>query len=233
MRLNLQTSNTNTLQLKSRIKQFTLFAMSNADLQSRLVTANMHGTELGLMFQWNVEDVRLTNGSEVLMNYSNFPNILKLAPFSRHDLASGAAVEDLCTPMVIAGFGFTDPTTLMGESAHLATSTCVEVQSDGKQTFQAEGITGAAFRGRKPDVAFKYSAIHELGHTFGLCHVDGLLRIMFTNAGTEGKSMWSWSSAWQYWTSGAEAGFSLDEAKKAWDYIVANFSADCLKTRPF
>src|SRR5258708_26507728 len=233
MRLNLQTSNTNTLQLKSRIKQFTLFAMSNADLQSRLVTANMHGTELGLMFQWNVEDVRLTNGSEVLMNYSNFPNILKLAPFSRHDLASGAAVEDLCTPMVIAGFGFTDPTTLMGESAHLATSTCVEVQSDGKQTFQAEGITGAAFRGRKPDVAFKYSAIHELGHTFGLCHVDGLLRIMFTNARTEGKSMWSWSSALQYWTSGLEAGFTLDEAKKAWDYIVANFSADCLKTRPF
>src|SRR5258708_11710684 len=214
------------------VKQFTLFAMSNKDLQSRLDTANSHGTELGLMFHWAIEDVRLTDGSEVLMNAANFPSTLKLAPFSRHDLASGAALEDLCTPMVIAGFGFTDQS-LNGWSAHLAASGCLEVQSYGTQTLQADGLSGAALRDRMPDIAFQYSAIHELGHTFGLSHMHALFPITFTNAPTEGKSVWSWSSAWQYWTSEVEAGFILDEAKKVWDHIVANFSADCLKTRPF
>jgi hypothetical protein len=135
--------------------------------------------------------------------------------------------------MVIASFGFTNPASANGFSAHLANATCLETQSDGTMTFSADGITGAAFRDRKPDIAFKYSAIHEIGHTFGLCHVNGLLRIMYTAAAEENKSVWSWSSALQYWNSGWEAGFTLDEGKKAWDYIVANFSADCLKTRQF
>ena len=214
------------------VKKFTLFAMSSDDMQKRLDTATQHGTELGLMFRWNKEDARLTDGSEVLIDPAKFTSTLKLAPFSRHDAASGLAAAELCMPMVVAAFGFND-LTINGESAHLADSSCLETQSDGTKSFPAEGITGAAFRYRKPDIAFKYSAIHELGHTFGLCHVDGLLRIMFTSAPAEMKSKWSWSSAFQYWTSGVEAGFILDEAKKAWDYIVANFPADCLKNRPF
>jgi hypothetical protein len=222
------------------VKQFTLFSMSNADLQTRLDTATRHATELGLILQWNIEDVRLTEGDQVLMVPGSFASLLTTPPFSRHDSGDFAAAQaELCIPMVLGVFGFTDPTTglvdlgVNGESAHLANSTCLETQSDGTNLFPPDRITGAACRDRKPDIAFKYSAIHELGHTFGLCHVDGLFRIMFTNAPSQKKSFASWSSVYQYWTSGLEAGFILDEGKKVWDYIIANFSSDCLKSRPF
>lgn len=216
------------------VKQFTLFCMETSDLQTRLDTALKHGTDLGLMFQWNIEQVRLTQSNEVLVNADNFASILKQPPFSRHnnDHNASEAKNELCVPTVIGVFGFTD-SAKMGQSAHLAPSVCLEVQSDGTKQFRPEGITGASFRDRRPDIGFKYTAIHELGHTFGLCHVDGLFRIMFTSAAGEGKSVWSWSSLWQFWTSGVEAGFTLEEAKKVWEYIVANFSADCLKTRGF
>lgn len=215
------------------VKQFTLFSMSNGSLQSRLDTANRHATELGLILQWDSADARLTDGTQVLVDWTNFAGFLKLPPSSRHDSSDMATAQaELCTPLVVGVFGFSD-STLNGFSAHLAASTCLEVQSDGTKNFPADGITGTAFRDRKPDIAFKYSAIHELGHTFGLCHVDGLLRIMYTSAPSEKKSAWSWSALWQYWTSGVEAGFTMDEAKSAWDYIVANFSADCLRSRPF
>jgi hypothetical protein len=64
----------------------------------------------------------------------------------------------------------------------------LEAMADSKG-FPGERITGSAFKYRKPDVMFKYVAIHELGHTFGLCHADGLLRIMFTNASDEKKAI--------------------------------------------
>ncbi len=216
------------------VKHFTLFCMNTGDLQSRLDTAINHGTELGLMFQWNIEDVRLSQSNEVLIDTSNFASILEQSPFSRHNNGHNTsdAENELCVPMVIGIFGFI-VSSIMGWSAHLASSTCLEVQSDGTKQFPPDGITGAAFRDRRPDIVFKYTAVHELGHTFGLCHVDGLFRIMFTNAAGEGKSVWSWSSLWQFWTSGVEADFTLDEAKKVWEYIVTNFSADCLKTRAF
>jgi hypothetical protein len=56
---------------------------------------------------------------------------------------------------------------------------------------------------------------------------------MFSNAESEKKSLSSKSSWWQYWTSGVEAGFTFDEAMEVWEYIVRNFSAECLKTRQF
>jgi hypothetical protein len=216
------------------VKHFSLFAMSHGDVQTHLNCADTHASELGLVFRWTIRDAMLTRGDQVLIDRSAFALVLPNPPFSRTNRSTNAATatSELGMPMAIGSFGFEDGTG-MGISAHLADATCLEPDDTGSTAFRGEGITGAAFRYRKPDLAFKYTAIHELGHTFGLCHVDGLLRIMFTNASDAHKSIWSWSAAWQYWTNGVEAGFTLDEGKKVWDYIVANFESARLQTRAF
>jgi hypothetical protein len=216
------------------VKQFSLFAMSQGDLLSRLDCADLHSRELGLIFRWNMQDGMLTRGDQVLINRDVFASVLVNPPYNRTNTATdpAAATAELAMPMVAGGFGFTDGTG-MGISAHLQNCTCIEADSTGSRAFPGEGITGTDIRYRKPDIAFKYTAVHELGHTFGLCHVDGLLRIMFTNASGEGKSMLSWSSLWQYLTHGLEATFVLDEGKKVWDYIVTNMDATRLQTRAF
>ena len=215
------------------VKQFSLFAMSRADLGSRLDCADTHASELGLVFRWTVDDVFLLDRDEVLVDRAGFPPVVRQAPFNRADSAldSTRATAEAAQPLVIGGFNYLDGTG-MGISAHLATCTCLEATA-GSTTFTGEGTTAAHIRYRKPDPAFKFTAIHELGHTFGLCHVSGLLRIMFTNAPGQDKSVWSWSSFWQYLSSGVEAGFVLAEGKKAWDYIVANVAAERLKVRAF
>jgi hypothetical protein len=216
------------------VKKFSLFAMSQGDLQSRLDCADTHSREVGLIFQWTMPDAMLTRGEQVLINRNAFAPVLVNAPFSRTNRSTNAATAtaELAMPMVAGGFGFTDGTG-MGISAHLQDATCLEADDSGSTAFPGEGITGTDIRYRKPDLAFKYTAIHELGHTFGLCHVNGLLRIMFTNAPGANKSIWSWSSAWQYWTTGVEAGFTLDEGKMVWRYIVANMDPARLQTRAF
>jgi hypothetical protein len=216
------------------VKQFSLFCMSTSDLQTRLDCADTHASELGLMFRWTVRDAMLTRGDQVLINVGAFTSFLVNPPFNRTNRATNAAAAttELGMPMAIGSFRFTDGTS-MGISAHLQTATCIEADDAGSTAFPGEGITGVAFRYRKPDIAFKYTAIHELGHTFGLCHVNGLLRIMFTNAAGAMKSIWSWSSLWQYWTNGVEAGFILEEGKMVWEYIVANFDSARLQVRAF
>ena len=218
------------------IKQFTLFSMSNSDLQSRLDTATDHAMDLGLILQWDIQDVRVAQADQILINHDNFAPLLSPPPFFRHTSDNMALAQgDLCKPMTIAAFSLSDSTGaenlhFNGISAHLANSTCLEPDPiDGHTTFNGEGVTGTAFRYRKPDKFFKYVTIHELGHTFGLCHVDGFLRIMFSTD----NSKFNLGSLFQFWTSGLEAGFTLDEAKNVWRYIVANFSVDCLSTRQF
>ena len=229
------------------VKQFSLFCMSKSDMQTRLNCADTHLSELGLKFRWSVRDAMLTLGNQVIIGtmvskppppapeVHEFPLFLETPPFGRTNRTNNLAVAtgELSMPMTIGAFGFDDGS-LRGISSLFATASCIEANSDGSPaSLNGEGITGTAFRYVKPDIGFKYTVIHELGHTFGLCHVNGLLRIMFTNAMGQKKSIWSWPSAWQYWTNGVEAGFTLEEGKKAWDYIVANFAPAQLQVRPF
>jgi hypothetical protein len=218
------------------VKQFSLFSMSKADLQSRLDVATMHGPELGLKLQWTIVDMRVTSADEILLDAvtnGKFAQVLTMPPFSRHDTTDMAkATMELCMPMAIGAFGFADDS-FNGISAHLAGATCIEADANGSFDFPPNGVTGCAFRFRQPDVIFKYVAAHELGHTFGLCHASGGLRIMYTAAKLEKKSAFSWSALLQLWTNGVEAGFTLDEGKRVWDYIVMNFGTQCLTTRAF
>ena len=60
-------------------------------------------------------------------------------------------------------------------------------------------------------------------------HVDGIDRIMVS---TREKSWWDWSVLPNLLYLKGEPYFTLDEAKTAWDYIVANFDARCLGAKP-
>lgn len=216
------------------VKHFTLSSMSRDALQSRLSVANTHAGELGLRLQWTIVDVAPTSADQIVIDESKFARLLPAPPFGRIRKADNAAgaTSDLCMPLVIASFGFLSPG-VSGISALKESSVCVEPSADGSNALRGEGITGAAFRFRQPDIVFKYTAIHELGHSFGLCHCDGLFRIMYTAATDQKKSIWSWSALYQLWTDGPEAAFIGAEGKAAWDYIVANFASECLTTRPF
>lgn len=210
------------------VKHFTIFCMSTGNMQNRLDCATQHATEIGLILQWTIIDKQITSADQLIINRNNFPNILLEPPFSRHKQSIDPALAsmELCSPLTFGVFAFTE-TGANGISSLFATADCIDASS-GPLT--GSGVTGSSFRYRQPDIAFKYVAIHEMGHTFGLCHVDGLLRIMFTNAD---KSIWSWSSALQYWNNGLEAGFVFEEAQKVWEYIVRNFDKACLETRQF
>jgi hypothetical protein len=213
------------------VKKFTLYSMSLDAMMSRLDVATRHATEIGLILQWSTEDVQVQSGDQILINSDNFPPVLPEKPFARTRAADNMvlATEELCKPMAIAAFAIVGNTGNNGISATLAQGDCLEADDRGSKTLPASGITGSAFRYRQPDLAFQYVAIHELGHTFGLCHVDGLLRIMYTaSRGVSSSSSW-----WQYWTTGTEAGFVYDEATRVWDYIVRNFGSECLQTRQF
>ena len=103
------------------------------------------------------------------------------------------------------------------------TNTCLDGGSFGN-----DGGTGALYRHALPNWVRTWVPIHELGHTFGLCHVDGLDRIMVNPKDH------SWWSGWlipEYLCFSGEPQFSHDEARKVWDYIIANFPIDCLANR--
>jgi hypothetical protein len=206
---------------------FTIFAMSNGVLDDKLGEAVVKGSQLGLILRFDKQDVQLRRPEHVRMSPSNggTAGLLRSAPFNRTPGAvdMAAAQADLCMPITLASFLYTD-NTFTGFSANLGPSTCL----DGS-AFDANDLTGCTFRDRLPDLAFRYVPIHEIGHTFGLCHVDGAHRIMLS---TKQKSFFDWPTIPEFWLSGGPI-FILDEAKKTWDYVIANFSVECLATRQF
>jgi hypothetical protein len=131
------------------------------------------------------------------------------------------ALRDLCTPVAVGVFRYTD--SLRGIAACLKGSSCQNLHN----------ASGATFIDNKPDIIWKYVPIHELGHYFGLCHVDGVDRIMYSPR--EHKGWWNkLKGAFNLWTvpklvfTKGEPSFTLGEAKQAWDYIVEHFPAQCL-----
>ena len=124
------------------------------------------------------------------------------------------AIADLCQPVAVGIFRYTD--TLRGLAACLAGST---------QCQSPHNASGVTFIDNQPDIVWKYVPIHELGHFFGLCHVDGLDRIMYSS---KQNSWFSWKTLPKLLLLYGEPTFTLDEGKQAWDYIIANYSEGCL-----
>lgn len=213
--------------------KFRIFGCSRATLALKTATATLKARHLGLILSWTVEDMAATSPTQVMHpgttggNRELLVDRLGRATVSTN---SSAAVADLCRPacaltVLYAGCETGGPSCLRGlASLTFAPAAC----PDSSDNLTADGFSGVTFRDNVSDFVFKYVLAHELGHYFGLCHVDGVDRVMYTAAG---KSIFSWSMIPELYLS-AEPRFTIDEARRAWDYIVANLGTACLSARP-
>jgi hypothetical protein len=208
--------------------KFIVLCMRDGVLKTKLRAAELKGRELGLMPQWSEETQEVTladhikhNGFDTGSADSSLVRFLinvvhrqaKVRDPMGRIVEETAAIGDLCTPVAVGVFRYTD--TLRGIAACLKGSSCQSLHD-------ASGVT---FIDNKPDIVWKYVPIHELGHYFGLCHVDGVDRIMYSS---RNNSWFDWWTLPKLLYTKGEPSFTLDEAKQAWDYIVAHFPAGCL-----
>ncbi len=217
--------------------KFVVLCMRDGVLATRLRAAELAGRELGLMPQWKKEDKEVTLAQHIkhkgfdtgvapiaLVNF--LADIIKRKKKVR-DLpppsGTGAVIDetdalnDLCTPVAVGVFRYTDG--IRGITACLEGSSCQHLHD----------ASGATFIDNKPDIVWKYVAIHELGHYFGLCHVDGVDRIMYS---PRQNSWFDWWTLPKLLLTKGEPSFTLDEGMQTWDYIIEHFPAVCLGAKP-
>jgi hypothetical protein len=205
---------------------FTVLSMRDGVLDTKLDAAADKGRQLGLIISWQrrlvpvtlAEDINQRGFDTGVANSSLERFLTDRIGRTRKSIDAAAATAELCHPVAVGVFRYTD--TLRGLTNCLMDSAC---GLDGNDN------SGVAFIDNHPDTIWKYVPIHELGHYFGLCHVDGLDRIMVS---TREKSWWSWWMIPNLLFLKGEPYFTLDEAKAAWDYIVANFAPECLGAKP-
>lgn len=199
---------------------FVILCMRDKVLETKLNASGEVAREIGLMPQWSNSTLEVTRPDYIVHNgYDTFNAERDLVDFlmdalgrNRSSDGENGAIRDLCTPVAVGVFKYTD--TLRGLAACLKESSC-------QREHDASGVT---FIDNKPDIVWKYVPIHELGHYFGLCHTDGLDRIMYSNR----KHSWfRWATVPNLLLHG-EPKFTFGEAKSTWDYIVAHFSGSCL-----
>jgi hypothetical protein len=200
---------------------FIVLCMRDGVLKTKLRAAELKGRELGLMPKWTEETQEVTlaehikhNGFDTNIASSSLVRFLNdvIQRTSSQVNESGARAE-LCTPVAVGVFRYTD--TLRGIAACLKGSSCQRVHD-------ASGVT---FIDNKPDIVWKYVPIHELGHYFGLCHVDGLDRIMYSS---KQNSWFDWWTLPKLLLTKGEPSFILEEGMQTWDYIIDHFPARCI-----
>jgi hypothetical protein len=85
--------------------------------------------------------------------------------------------------------------------------------------------SGVTYRNRTPDWAFRWVLVHEMGHYWGLNHLNragaerGLDEIMYTP--TTGISVGGGTVA-EYLLLSGEARFTLDDARTAWEWMTTD-----------
>jgi len=81
--------------------------------------------------------------------------------------------------------------------------------------------SGVIYRDQWPQNIFRYVLAHECGHYVGLCHFghDGFQNIMFSPENDAHLSYFDWGLVRYLWSS--EPTFTLDDAKNAWRFLVA------------
>jgi hypothetical protein len=208
--------------------KFLVLCMRDGVLDTKLRAAELKAREIGLMPKWQRETIEVTQAAHIKQpGYDTSGAESKLTRFlidvigrkSKVRDSSGQvtdetdAINDLCKPVSVGVFRYTD--TLRGLTCCLEATSC-------QLAHDASGLT---FIDNKPDLVWKYVPIHELGHYFGLCHVDGVDRIMYS---PKHNSWFDWWTIPKMLYTKGEPSFTLDEAKQAWDYIVAHFPVKCL-----
>jgi hypothetical protein len=224
--------------------KFIILPMRDAVLDTKLRAAETKGREIGLIPQFKKELIEVLHPQHVvqsenlsgteLVEFLVDPvgrkrKVRDLSQMNKPIVDQTEAIADLCTPTVVGIFRYEDDSTLRGLSACLMGSAC-------EPSVGAHDASGATFIDNQPDIAWKYVPIHELGHWFGLCHVQGIENIMYTPKGGRGEPNGFWdkvgrSVTWYtpklFFLTG-EPTFTLDEAMQVWDYIIEHFPMTCL-----
>ena len=201
-------------------KVFSVFCMDKSTLETKHDTASNKARALSLMFRWTIEDVEVRqpeyvrhNGFDTNTASASLINfVVDIAGRHRQSSDQNAARADLCVIPAAGIFWYTD--NLNGLTVN----------------YRDHDSSGLTFKDRKPDFVWKYVLIHEIGHYFGLPHVSGLDRIMYSGA-AEDETWLSWWLLPEYIYLEGGPSFIFDEAKKVWDYIIEYFPADCLASR--
>jgi hypothetical protein len=138
---------------------------------------------------------------------------------------NGVIADDLSTLPALAHFHYeTSGKELFGLTAWFRPS--LDPPSPGNQSqAQASGVTS---RNRTPSWVFRWVLIHEMGHYWGLDHIDGtrgLDEIMFsmsTGAGVTG------STVYEFLLLGGEPRFTFDDLNTTWAWITADAKGSLL-----
>jgi len=202
--------------------KFIIRAMRDNVLKTKLDTVSDKSREIGLIPSWIKKEVEVTEKNHIIHNQYEQDGLQKFLMHSigrsNYNEDQPRALRELCNP-VIAGIFKYSPTGLYGISSCLMGSKCLD----------ANITSGATYIDSSPDIIWKYVPMHELGHYFGLCHVAGLDRIMYS---AKQKSWFSFKTIPKLiYLKGIEPNFTLNEAKQVWDYIVEHFPSECLQSR--
>jgi hypothetical protein len=135
--------------------------------------------------------------------------------------AAEEAFHDLCNPGAVGVFRYHPDNKYSGWTTNL-------VGTQGyAHDLPDDETSGVSFRAQIPEEGRMYVLIHELGHYFGLTHVDGFDRIMVS--GEEGQGdFWTWKAPFNFILFHGGPRFIFTEAKRVWNFILTNFPADCL-----
>ena len=205
---------------------FRIYAMSIENLEKRLNAASEKGRQLGLIMNFeNKRDIQVFHEDYINYTVGVQPRFLK-CELGRIDEALGRiddetwAFIDLCNPVAVGVFGFKDREK-RGQATNLVgTTACAR----GRNLRDGD-TSGVSFVDDIPDEVRKYVLIHELGHYYGLCHVDGFDRIMVSGKSGQG-DLFTWKAI-PYTLFHGGPRFTHSEAKQVWDFILANFPEEC------
>jgi hypothetical protein len=203
---------------------FQILPMSDDELDTKLDAAQDKGRQLGLKFTFNRTTVEVTETRDIILDPAAHDDFL-IRVIGRTDKdrpgADDAARRELCNPVLVGIFRYKE-LGKHGQASNLRGSAC------GLSPSNTSGVT---FTDNLPDRIWKYVPVHELGHYFGLCHTDGLDRIMYTAAAEENKSWFTPRIIWTLYIAG-EPEFSYSEMEAAWTWMVANLAPQCLGASP-
>jgi hypothetical protein len=214
---------------------FIVLPLRDSAFNRHVSTAEDKGRELAIMLSFEKTTKEVTQAGNIVHNGSQGANadllICVLGRTSKNSINPSAtaarcqplandavATSELCEPVGAAVFRYTN--TLRGLASNLRISNC---------SLPGSNASGVTYIDNKPDQVWKYVLIHEFGHYFGLCHADGLDRIMYSSTQS---SWWRWQVIPNLVGLKGEPYFPLSDGKAAWDYIVDNFEPQCLGADP-
>lgn len=201
---------------------FRIYSIAPNKLDDRINTAEEYGRRLGLILSFHNQEIEVLD-PKYMVHWTQFLNdefLSKELGRTRWSVDPVKAAMQLCSPVAVAVFGFENRTQVGQTSNPFGTTECAAHNQIASDT------SGVSFCDGIPDEIRRYVLIHELGHYFGLCHVDGFSRIMVS--GEPGQGDWlTWRAVWESLAYGGPR-FTVEEGMQAWRFILNHFPVACL-----